>query len=50
MQAVDTLPAELPREATEHFGDNLMPLLPNLIASDGSKTLQEQQASCCCCS
>lgn len=44
MQGVDTLPAELPKEATDHFGDHLMPLLPNLIDSDGNLSLEEQQA------
>eukprot|EP00750_Incisomonas_marina_P003937 INCI13427.10.p1 GENE.INCI13427.10~~INCI13427.10.p1 ORF type:complete len:1071 (+),score=195.88 INCI13427.10:193-3405(+) len=44
MQGVDTLPAELPKEATDHFGDHLMPLLPNLLDSDGNLSLEEQQA------
>lgn len=32
--AVDNLPAELPREASEHFGDSLFPFLGGLIAAD----------------
>ncbi|CAK0819461.1 unnamed protein product [Prorocentrum cordatum] len=28
--AVDHLPSELPREASEHFGDSLLPFLPDL--------------------
>lgn len=30
--AVDHLPSELPREASEHFGDCLLPFLPSLAA------------------
>ncbi|CAM9276121.1 unnamed protein product, partial [Ectocarpus fasciculatus] len=33
---VDILPSELPRDASEHFGDALMPLLPRLLHSKGS--------------
>ena len=43
MQGVDTLPAELPKEATDHFGEHLMPLLPNLIDSDGTLPLEQQR-------
>ena len=32
--AVDNLPAELPRESSEHFGDALFPLLGGLVGSD----------------
>lgn len=34
--AVDNLPAELPREASEHFGDALFPFLTDLVAADFS--------------
>lgn len=30
--AVDHLPSEVPREASEHFGDCLLPFLPSLVA------------------
>jgi alpha-aminoadipic semialdehyde synthase len=33
---VDILPSELPRDASEHFGNALMPLLPSLLQSKGS--------------
>lgn len=33
---VDILPSELPRDASEHFGNALMPLLPHLLQSKGS--------------
>lgn len=32
---VDILPSELPREASQSFGDALMPLLPHLASSEG---------------
>jgi len=35
MLGVDILPAELPREATHHFGDALFPFLDRLAAPAG---------------
>jgi alpha-aminoadipic semialdehyde synthase len=32
--AVDNLPAEFPRDASEHFGDSLFPFLAGLVAAD----------------
>jgi alpha-aminoadipic semialdehyde synthase len=32
--AVDNLPAEFPRDASEHFGDSLYPFLTELVAAD----------------
>ncbi len=32
--AIDNLPAELPRDASEHFGDSLYPFLAQLAATD----------------
>ena len=32
--AVDNLPAEFPRDATEHFGDSLFPFLANVARAD----------------
>lgn len=32
--AVDNLPAELPRDASEHFGDGLYPFVGSLLAAD----------------
>jgi len=34
IMAVDNLPAEFPRDATEHFGDSLYPLLEQLVRAD----------------
>jgi saccharopine dehydrogenase (NAD+, L-lysine forming) len=34
VSAVDNLPAELPREASEHFGDSLFPFLTSLAEAD----------------
>lgn len=31
--AVDNLPTELPREASKHFGDMLLPYLPDIVRS-----------------
>jgi saccharopine dehydrogenase (NAD+, L-lysine forming) len=39
--AVDNLPCELPREASESFGRALADLLPGLIRADLSKPLPE---------
>ena len=38
VMAVDTLPAELPREASLSFGDMLYPYVPELASADFSKT------------
>jgi len=38
MLSVEILPTELPRDASEHFGQALMPLLPPLLKSAGSST------------
>ena len=35
IMANDILPAELPADATAHFGDALLPFLPQLVTSDG---------------
>ena len=39
--AVDNLPAELPRDATRHFGDSLFPFLPDLANLDRSASFEE---------
>ncbi len=41
VMAVDTLPSELPREASESFGDMLMPFLPSLVRADLGRLLPE---------
>ena len=40
--AVDHLPSELPADASAHFGNALLPLLPQLAASDGALPWAEQ--------
>jgi len=40
--AVDHLPSELPREASEHFGDCLLPFLPDLAHARDSEELSPQ--------
>jgi alpha-aminoadipic semialdehyde synthase len=37
VSGVDILPSELPRDASEHFGRALMPLLPTILQTRGSK-------------
>jgi len=36
VMGVDILPSELPREASKHFGDALLPLLPEILGANGS--------------
>ncbi len=36
MMTIDNLPAELPRDASDHFGSALLQLLPPLLVSSGS--------------
>ncbi|XP_071815872.1 alpha-aminoadipic semialdehyde synthase, mitochondrial-like isoform X2 [Apostichopus japonicus] len=43
--SVDNMPAQLPREATDHFGEQFTPLIPELIKSDASKPLGEENFS-----
>ena len=42
--AVDHLPSECPRDASEHFGACLLPFLPSLAVSDGTAAALEAQA------
>ncbi len=41
VMAVDNLPCELPREASEHFGDSLLRFVPKLARCDWSRPLAE---------
>jgi len=34
IMAIDNLPAEFPRDASDHFGDSLFPFLAGLTAAD----------------
>ncbi|MCH9649064.1 MAG: hypothetical protein K0U98_12570 [Deltaproteobacteria bacterium] len=38
--AVDNLPAEFPRDSTEHFGDSLFPFVSGLLAADYSASFE----------
>jgi alpha-aminoadipic semialdehyde synthase len=40
--SVDNLPAELPAEASQLFGDNLLPYVPMLAKADGTLPLEAQ--------
>lgn len=39
--AVDNLPTEFPREATQWFGDHLLPYVENVVRSDPQKPIDE---------
>ena len=41
IMAVDNLPCELSRDASEHFGDSLLTYLPAIARCDWSKSLEE---------
>lgn len=40
--SVDHLPAEMPKEASNHFGQQLMPFVKAVVNSDASKPFEEQ--------
>lgn len=40
--SVDHLPAEMPKEASNHFGSKLMPFVERVVRSDFSKPFAEQ--------
>ncbi len=39
--AVDNLPCEIPRDASEHFSDSLLPLIPQLVKADFSAAFED---------
>ncbi|XP_065176515.1 alpha-aminoadipic semialdehyde synthase, mitochondrial-like [Sycon ciliatum] len=43
--SIDNLPAQLPREATDFFGDQLLAFVPELARADWSKSLDDVQIS-----
>ncbi|NXN95234.1 AASS protein, partial [Rhinopomastus cyanomelas] len=45
MCSIDNLPAQLPVEATEYFGDMLFPYIEEMLLSDGSEPLENQNYS-----
>ena len=40
--SVDHLPAEMPKEASNHFGSKLLPFVEQVVKSDFSKPFAEQ--------
>lgn len=44
MLGVDNLPSELPRDASQHFGDRLLPLLPPLLQWQGSSSVNDMNS------
>ncbi|PKU46598.1 alpha-aminoadipic semialdehyde mitochondrial [Limosa lapponica baueri] len=45
MCSIDNLPAQLPVEATEYFGDMLFPYIEEMLVSEGSEPLESQNYS-----
>ncbi|XP_015208011.1 alpha-aminoadipic semialdehyde synthase, mitochondrial [Lepisosteus oculatus] len=45
MCSIDNLPAQLPIEATEYFGDRLFPYIWEMLSSDAALPLEKQQFS-----
>ncbi|NXD11289.1 AASS protein, partial [Nothocercus nigrocapillus] len=45
MCSIDNLPAQLPIEATEYFGDMLFPYIEEMLLSEGSEPLENQSYS-----
>ncbi|NWY40802.1 AASS protein, partial [Sylvia atricapilla] len=45
MCSIDNLPAQLPIEATEYFGDMLFPYIEEMLLSEGSEPLEKQNYS-----
>ena len=39
--SVDHLPAEMPKEASNHFGEKLLPFVKSIALSDPSKTFDQ---------
>jgi alpha-aminoadipic semialdehyde synthase len=37
------MPTQLPREATDYFGDLLLPYVPDILKSDAKKPFLENQ-------
>jgi saccharopine dehydrogenase (NAD+, L-lysine-forming) len=45
IMAIDNLPCELPRDASEYFSACMLPFLPELMTMDSSKSLAESGLS-----
>lgn len=45
LMSTDNLPAEFPRDASEHFSSKLLPLVPDFVNYDPSKLFAEQTVS-----
>ncbi|XP_017290871.1 alpha-aminoadipic semialdehyde synthase, mitochondrial [Kryptolebias marmoratus] len=45
MCSIDNLPAQLPLEATEYFGDRLFPYIWEMLLSDATRPIEEEEFS-----
>ncbi|XP_033646696.1 alpha-aminoadipic semialdehyde synthase, mitochondrial-like isoform X1 [Asterias rubens] len=43
--SIDNMPAQLPREATDFFGNLLTPLVPEMLKSDATRPFEEENLS-----
>ncbi|XP_038067093.1 alpha-aminoadipic semialdehyde synthase, mitochondrial-like isoform X1 [Patiria miniata] len=43
--SIDNMPAQLPREATDFFGNLLQPLVPDMLKSDAKRPFEEENLS-----
>jgi alpha-aminoadipic semialdehyde synthase len=41
--SIDNMPTQLPREATDYFGDLLLPYVHNILKSDAKKPFLENK-------
>ncbi|CAG0879956.1 unnamed protein product [Cyprideis torosa] len=41
--SIDNMPTQLPKEATDYFGNALMPYLPSILTSDATETFVEDK-------
>jgi alpha-aminoadipic semialdehyde synthase len=43
LMSIDNLPAQLPREATDYFGNRLFPFISEMLRLDGRKRLYDYE-------
>jgi alpha-aminoadipic semialdehyde synthase len=43
--SIDNMPTQLPREATDYFGDLLLPYVHNILKSDAKKPFLENKVA-----
>ena len=44
--SIDNMPTQLPREATDFFGDLLYPYVTDILKSDANKPFEDNKVSC----